>query len=205
MENLVKWCQVCLFLLFFSGCAAWRAGDVGEVNKLPQDLVAEKKVFKASLQLKLYEYHMGEELDKDKSESTKAEALELSKKAYKESGLFEIVDQDSPNKQISIEMSIIRKKESSLTSDILTAATLYLIPKSTNEEITVSTKFFNKSGELIGMVEKKDTVVIWHQTFMIFAFPFNYPSTVKEEMITDLSRSIILEAITEGYFVELDT
>ena len=52
------------------------------------------------------------------------------------------------------------------------------------------------------MVEKVESVVVWHQIFMIFAFPFNIPSSVIEETITDLTRSSILEAMSEGHFIE---
>lgn len=205
MRNLINWFELSFCLVLLGSCAAWRSGDVGEVSKLPTDLVAQRKVIKTSLNLKLYEYYSGGQLDKEKTADSREQTFQLGLVAFKEAALFNFVDQSSPNKEMSVEISVIRKKESNLALDILTAATLYLIPKRTNEEITVSAKFFNKKGELLGMVEKQDTVIMWHQTFMIFALPFAYPTYVRNNVLTDLCRSIILEAITEGYFVELGT
>ena len=75
-----------LFLLLLSSCAAWRAGDVVEMKKLPNDLVPDKQVFKSSLKLMLYEYYINDELDKDKTKDTKEEAFEGQKTLFRFSG-----------------------------------------------------------------------------------------------------------------------
>ena len=202
MKNISKLISL-LLLVTLSSCAAWRAEETMKISKFPTEIAKKSKV-KASINLILHEVHTGKALDIAKSKETKQASLDLIKKAYNESGVFEIVDQDSPSKQISIEISLVKKVESSLTRDFLTAVTLYLVPKRTSEYYTVNTKFIDKTGVLIGMVEKKETVVMWHQLFMAFALPFNYPSTTKSETLIDLNRASIMDAYTDGLFVELE-
>lgn len=198
-------CCFALVFIVMTSCAAWRSQDVVRVENFKGEVQSQERKLKTHVKLSLYEVSVNNELDKDEMSSDKLkQVLSLSKKAYDEAGIFDLVEGDSPNKELVVDISILRKKESSLTSDILTAATLYLVPKRTNEEITVTTKFLDNKGELIGMVEKVETVVVWHQFFMLFALPFNIPSNVKEETLVDLSRSTILEALSEGHFVELN-
>ena len=86
----------------------------------------------------------------------------------------------------------------------VTALSLYLIPRSVEQEVTITTRFLDKKGVLVGMVEKTDTVVTWHQLFMVFAAPFSIPSSALDEMVVDLNRATILEAYSDGYFVDIN-
>ena len=195
-----------MMVVTLTSCAAWRAEETSEVGHFPKDLDEMTRTVNTSLSLNLYEVFSDGKLDTEESSDTeKAKIHELTMMAYSESKLFNLVDKDSPNSQMSIEVNIVRKRERSLFRTVLSALTLYLIPKRTNEEIVVTTKFIDKKGILVGMVEKTETIVVWHQFFMLFAFPFSIPSTITEEAIIDLSRATILDAFSDGYFVELNS
>lgn len=203
MKHIQSYLAFLVLVAIFNSCAAWRSEDVIEVGEYPNESTTLVKKLKTSVKLSFYEVYDEKELQKDKmKEKDQKKMKELVKKAYEESDSFDLVEENSPSKELSVEVSILRQKKSHLFSDILTAATLYLVPKRTSEKITLTTKFFNKKQQLIGMVEKVESVVVWHQIFMIFAFPFNIPSSVIEETITDLTRSSILEAMSEGHFIE---
>lgn len=201
----MKKIYICI-LVFVSACAAWRAEDVPVVSKFSNDSFGHKGKISASIELKLYEFYVGDELRPNEStREYSSKFYKLTRDVYKDVKFFDIVDANSPNKELKIEISLIRKRESNLLTDVLTGMSLYLIPKRTNERITLITKYFDKQGELVGMVEKVETVVMWHQLFMLFALPFNIPNNVIDDTVLDLSRSSLLEAYNDGYFVELNS
>lgn len=194
-----------IFVLSFTSCASWRAEETSIVSTFPETIKSEVKLPNVSISLKRYDFFDGEKLDKDEmTEEQRLEILKSIETIYSESKLFNLVDIDSPNKDMSIEVNVSRKVKSSTFFSVLTAMTLYLIPRRVIEEITITTRFLDRRGELVGMVEKNDSIITWHQLFMLFVLPFGPPGSVKHETILDLNRSTILEAHSDSYFIDIN-
>lgn len=205
-QGLILKAYIAIFIIFsFTSCAAWRTKDFNSVTPYPSKAESDYKKPQVSINFRTYDVLDNGELDKAQmSKTEKKQVYDIITSSYKDSELFILVDDDSPNKELTIEVSIVRQNSSSLTMSILTALSLYLIPKRTTEVITISTKFFDKSDALIGMVEKTDSVVVWHQFFMLFAMPFSAPWSVKDETLTQLNKSTIVEASSDGLFVDIN-
>jgi hypothetical protein len=193
-------------ILILSSCAAWRLEETNPTDKFPTNLSLEGKKPKTSISFKRFEVKNNSKLDNEgMAEERRKEVLALIETAYKESKLFNIVDEDSPNKDMSIEVDITTHFSGGTGMKWLTALTLYLVPRKTVEEITVTTRFLDKKGELVGMVEKIDKAITWHQLFMIFALPFSStPNTVVTETILDLNKASIMDAFEDGYFTDIN-
>lgn len=192
-------------IAMLSSCAAWRSEQTPKMGKLSDSIFQDVKPINISLSLNLYEVYKDGELIQDKNlTSLQTEILSKIQKIYGENKIFNVVDTDSPSRELSIEISVTRTIESSLFRSFLTILSLYLIPKRTNEEIIVTTKFIDKKGMLVGMVEKKEIVEVWHQLFLIFALPFNIPSSVNSETLLDLNRATIYDAFSDGFFIDLN-
>ncbi len=197
-----------LIFSFISSCAGWRVEKSRPVNEFPTDLAlkGDDKKPNISLKIKKYEFYDNEELDKEESSETeRKKAYALIEEAYKKSGYVNLVSEDSPSREMSVEIELVRKNNTSMKLAVLSAITLFLVPRRSGEEITLTTRFFNKKGELVGMVEKVDEVVTWWQTLMIFASPFMYPGSAKKETLIDLNRATLIEAKSDGYFIDINS
>jgi hypothetical protein len=71
--------------------------------------------------------------------------------------------------------------------------TLTIIPSTFREQMTVTTTLRDRSGKLLGKVERSDTLYVWQQAALLLVMPWCYPDTVEEEMIYDLHRSTVLQ------------
>ncbi len=193
-------------ILILSSCAGWRSEHTLPVGKYPEKFQSETNKPKISFKLKKYEYFDNDVLDKEKSSTQNmAQVSKMVEDVYKDSNIFNMVDEDSPNKEMSIEVEITRKHKAGIGMTVVSALTLFLVPRGVSEEIVVTTRFLNKKGELIGMVEKNDDIVTWYQTFMLFATPFMYPNSIKTETIKDLNRASLIEAHSDGYFIDINS
>lgn len=187
-------------------CASWRKNDTSYLGtKSSEEEIQTDNKLKISLKLKSYTYlENGKPIEKEEIEKANRLTSNSIQGVYEESKLFNIVDVDSPGKDVSVELEVQRSFKSSMTSKVLSALTLYLIPRKTEQEIVYTSRFFDKEGKLIGIVEYKDSVITWRQFFMLFVWPFsNSSETVYESMIQDFTHRAIVEANQDGYFVDL--
>ena len=184
-------------LIFLSlSCASWRLGETTPIDDFPTTMA--KKLNRPVISVKLSKYDLFEN-----AKLKKGDNKEITKKiisTFHKTSLFDLVDDDSPSKELSVDIKIIRNKESSLALSIFSYATLCLIPKRDKEMMTVNTSFYNKKGELIAMIEKTETVVTWYQTLLIIATPFMLPSRTQDNAMMDLIKSTILEGYRDGHF-----
>lgn len=191
---------------FIFSCAAWRADETEFIGKYPKNLVLKTKPPKISLSLKRLEIKENNEIQHDEiNEESRKIVLKQIEKAYRESGLFEIVDEDSPNKDMSVEVEVQRHFVGSTIMKFLTTLSVYLVPRRTSEELIITTKFLDKKNVLVGMVEKSESLITWHQFFMLFALPFsNTPSSVLDNAMVDLNRATLIDAFQDGLFVDIN-
>jgi hypothetical protein len=77
--------------------------------------------------------------------------------------------------------------------------TLYVLPSSASDHLTIRTTFRNGEGDVLGETTMTETVTLWQQLFLVFVMPFKFPPTVTNETIDDLFRASLVEAASKGY------
>ncbi len=189
-----------LFLGLLFSCAGWRVENTPHLGEYPRDLKVEEKI-KLKLNFSKYDHIYNGELKKSSiSDTKKIEMIEEIKQAYIESGIF-VFDEKNPD--VTADIQIKSEGEGSLNRAILTYATLFLVPSSSQTTYTVTTEFKKKDGHVLGTIVKSDTVEKWQQLFLIFAMPFKYPHSALKSTLVDLNRATIVEAHRDDYFREV--
>lgn len=132
-----------------------------------------------------------------KRKSNKEKFIILSKNVLNEINNLNVVD-EIKNSNIQINYKIKNHTKGSNIWSILTIGTLYLIPNKISESYQIEAVFF-KSGKKIGKIVKNETITVWQHLSMLLFVPFKHPYTVMNDIIKDLNRSIIAEAVRKKY------
>jgi len=74
-----------------------------------------------------------------------------------------------------------------------------IIPCRLTDEFTWKTTFKDGAGAVRGVVELRETYVVWYQLFLVFALLSESPETTFDQMLHDLSRATLVEAMKAGY------
>lgn len=192
--------RILSLLLILVSCAGWRLEETERVGKYPSDVEVVEKIKLNFVVEKFDHFYNGELKESSLSQTKKLEMIEDIKMAYLDSGLF-ILEEKSP--ELTVKINIKSEGSGSMNRAILTYATFFLVPSSSETKYTVESKFIDRDGDLLGSIEKSDTVVKWQQLFMIFAMPFKYPHFALSDTLVDLNRSTIVQAFRDGYFREV--
>jgi hypothetical protein len=118
--------------------------------------------------------------------------------AYKDSGLFSEVRFGLVEADYKADVAILDRGEFIQAMALLSGLTLTLIPDKAYDEFVVQTTVRDREGKTVGVFEKTDGMSSWIQLFLIFAMPFNTPSSVFDEVAYDIHRAIISEAHARG-------
>ena len=78
-----------------------------------------------------------------------------------------------------------------MASAFITGFTLFVIPGKYSNEITMETVFKDGTGNVLGRIEKRETITTWMQLFLIVAVPFNAST---DNILTQLTQSSLEEA-----------
>lgn len=190
---------VILFLavaLLFSGCASFRSGNLPAITQWPPENAVKGKSISVIVS--------GESSINGKEQEVNSLFIknwsEQVTRAYQDSGLFTEVKPGLSDTDLKAEVRIIDRGEANLGLAFLTGLTLYLIPSSATDEITIKTSIKNKDGDTLGTFEKSETITMWQQLFLIFAMPGNFPLSVTKETLYDVNRATITEAHSKGSF-----
>jgi hypothetical protein len=185
---------VVLSVSSFSGCAAFRS----EETQPPASWPMSKGPGKQSISLLV----TGEGIVNGARRDTPQRMLEIwqeaAANAYKDSGLFSEVKIGAAETDLRAEIHVLDRGEANLGLAFLSGFTMTLIPSKTEDEMTIKTTLKNKEGQELGTYEKKETISMWIQFFLIFIMPFNWPNTVTTEMLYDLNRATINLAYGAG-------
>lgn len=186
---------------FLLSCAGWRIEQTEMVGSFPQNMKVDPadKVKIAINFLSYDHYYNGELKQSALTDAKKQEMIADIKQVYVDSNLF-VFNQEEPD--LVVDIKIKSEGVGSLNRAILTYATFFLIPSSSETTFTVNTVFKRGDGREIGEISKVDIVEKWQQLFLIFAMPFKYPHSALQETLIDLNRSTILEAYKSDYFRE---
>jgi hypothetical protein len=181
-------------LTTLSGCAAFREGNIPRYPSVPEAGIAKHK----SISVKVY----GAVILNDQIYRSHPKAMKTWRQqtitAYEKSGYFSEVKEDTGKADLYSEVVIVDKGNPNAFFAFITGLTLYLMPSKATDEFTVKTTITDGDGDILGAFEKRETVTLWQQLIMIFAMPFNWPSSVAKEALYDLSRATIQDAHAEG-------
>jgi hypothetical protein len=140
----------------------------------------------------------GKEVQVDTQFLNASRALAL--KAYRDSGLFSQVSSGLGTTDLRAEVRFVDNGHGSLAMAFLTGLTLYLIPSSATDELTVKTTIKDANGNLLGSFEKAESITQWQELFMVFAMAGHSADTVSKSTVYDLHRATITEAHANGLF-----
>jgi len=188
-------------IVLLSSCAAWRLQKTEVIKEYSAQIKSETQKIKMHLSVDKVTHYLNGEKISEKVEAVDTEkTLNIVRKAYQESELFDLVAKDQSDLEIKLEVEIHGKSDMTMT--ILTAATLFLFPSKTTDEFSIKARFF-KGGEEVGDIEKFETVTMYRQLFLIFALPFKSPFSISNETLVDLNRAIVTDAYDEGLFKQI--
>lgn len=192
-----------LLMVWVSGCAAFRGGNLPEVPVWPLNSSVTKKSVNLIVNAKAWINEKG--IPADKVESTvlgtwRTQCL----KAYEESGLFSDVrpslDQEA---DLTIDIDIEKRTEFSEALAFLLGFTFALsstvIPQREKNDFLITSVIKERDGHVTGSYKKSESVSTWIWLFWIFAMPFrDGPDTVMTQTLYDLNRATISEAHDKG-------
>ena len=196
MRKLTSVCLGGLALLLVSinaGCITTREGQLPPITQWPPEGKSAKPFISLAVS--------GKAFMNEKEQDVPATALvhqwrALTVRAYQESGLFSDVKPEAGDTELRAEIVITDHGEGSKAMSLVTGFTMFLIPSSATDAITVSTTLKDRSGATIVAFRKQETSTLWMQLFLGVAMPFR---TKEEPLVYDLNRATILEARAKGY------
>ena len=187
-----------LALLACTGCATFRAGDLAPVENWPPTSSVEAKqsiAVKVTTEMSINDT---ERLPGDALTHKWREQVIL---AYRESKLFSSVEfgPDADRAPVTAYATFRNEGSFSLFMTLLTGLTIYIIPSSATESFTLTTSFKDADGKELGVVTVTESGTLWQQFFMIFFAPGRSINGVFDEILRDLSRATVVEAMELGY------
>lgn len=112
--------------------------------------------------------------------------------SYEQSERFTRVTSEKVDSDVYAYVTLRNNEQGNVLAATLTGATLFIIPSTFDNTLTLETLYKDREGKLIGKVSKSETITTWMQLLLIFAVPFNDSG---DAIIEHLSRSSVEEAI----------
>lgn len=198
--------RYCFFVFAFfimclaSGCASYRAGDLQPLSKWPPYLPsADYRVRRIAITGSA-EYTVNGNPTRVGSQllgMVKQNAVD----AYLNSGLFTIADpKTNYQPEYYIEVNLIDKNYVNSAELILSALTLFIREGTMTDKYTLVTTIKDSKGEVLGTVEKSETIVYKQRIGLFFSMFGSLPDAVAKDTIYDLNRASINEAMARDIF-----
>jgi len=136
-------------------------------------------------------------------------------RAYRESGLFAgvkaasmeidpetgaFIDPEAglAGVEIRADVEIVERQEANWWLMVITGVTAYIVPSKMTTDFAVKTTIRDNKGEVLGVFESSNTVVVWQQLCLVVVAPFNWSASVERETIFDLSRAALIDGAEKG-------
>ena len=190
-------------LLLFSlvGCASFY-----QTERVTEKIFSPLKTLSLSVSLVDLDYKENDKnVDKEDYNEVKQDSLKKIKEVFQDNPKFNLVDVDSPKKDIIIEVELRKKYESSLTMQIVSGMTLYLIPRRSSEDILYTARFYDSKRNLLGVVELSDQLVTWRHILLIPFWPFM--SSYHQSFLTivkTMTQNALEMAVKDYYFTTIN-
>ena len=176
------------------GCAAFRAGQLGEINGWPPKAPAARRPVNVLFS--------GEATFNGTERNLEPTVLRIWSKralrAYRDSGLFSEVKTGLEETDLRAEVRVVRDERGSLLLAWLTWQTAFAVPYRSKRVYTVYTVLKDRKGTTLGHYECSESVVVWAHLVLIPVMPFRLPGRVSGAILRDLHRSTLLQAREEG-------
>lgn len=174
-------------LLTLTGCISYSHHDLALVEQWPPVAPLEQK---RSAYIKVDTQYLFNE--QNRASGTDQSGLEkLILQQYQSSGRFSRVTTVKETSDLYISVRLSNHERGSLASAFITGLTLFVIPGKYSNELTMETLFKNADGNVLGRIEKRETITTWMQVLLIFALPFNESG---DNILTQLTQSSLEEA-----------
>jgi len=117
--------------------------------------------------------------------------------SFRESGYFSQVFQATHENEWQAKLEISKKAETQWISTILCLATGFILPGRDINEISIETTITRPDGTTLPPIIRKDSFSLWFSWFLI---PFPQKDITGKEIVSDLTRASLAEAVEKGYF-----
>lgn len=174
-----------------SGCIMYREGHLPPITQWPPDVKGAKSSISLIVSGQASVNNSVREAPQSFLEKWRGDAV----RAYQDSGLFSEVRPTAEETDFRAEIRIFDRGEYNPLMPIITGITMFLIPSTTTETMTVSTVLKDRNGVTLSSFEKSEDVTMWMELFLAFAMPFR---SLDQLTIYDLNRATILEARSKG-------
>jgi hypothetical protein len=171
-----------------SGCIMYREGQLPPTMQWPPDVKQPKPTISLIV---TGQSTLNGSVKKDSEDYYLEEWPRDTVRAYQDSGLFSEVRQAAVDSDLRAEIRILDNTESSSVMSFITGITLYLIPSTVTETMTVTTTLKDRNGSTLRSFEKSESLTTWVELFLAFAMPFR---SMDHLSVYELNRATILEA-----------
>ncbi|RMQ50178.1 hypothetical protein ALQ04_02310 [Pseudomonas cichorii] len=180
-----------VFSLSLQGCMTYSHHELTPVGQWP---LAQAKQDKPTVNLKVLAEHSVNA--NPVNASANIVALEkLLIQEFQESQRFSKVLTEQQASDIYVTATLRNHEEGNMASAFLTGFTLFLIPGTFDNTLSLELSFRDKDGKKLGQVRKHEKLTTWMHLVLIFAVPFNESS---DQVVKQLVRSALEEAAGKG-------
>lgn len=181
-----------VFSLSLQGCMTYSHHELTPVGQWP---LAQTKQDKPTVYLKmLAEYALNDNAMNTNTNIAKVEKIVLQE--LQDSQRFAKVTTEQQSSDLYVTATLRNHEEGNLAGAFLTGFTLFLIPNTFDNTISLELTFRDKDGNKLGQVRKQEKLTTWLQVLLIFAIPFNES---QEPLVKQLTRSALEEAANKGF------
>ncbi len=187
--------QTLVFLLVLVGCASFRSGKLTPITDWPPESHGTKRPIAVQItgSLEFNGRPQGRPL-----QGTLERWYQQAVTAYQDSGLFSKVKGKPEGEDLTAEITIEYKVRASRIWMFISAWTLHLLPSRATQDFILTTHYRDGAGATLATITKQERVSLWHQFFLLFAFK-SRPTEVPLQVLYDLNRACILEAMAQGF------
>ena len=185
-----------LALSLLSGCAAFRTGDLPEVQNWPPKSLGEKP----SIAIVVTMRTTVDGKPVAPNPGFIRNCTEQILRAYRDSGLFSAVGRGRGQADLAAEVAIHERGEPNIILAAICGATFSIIPATAYTDFTIDTTFKDKKGDTLGTFRNTERVRVWMQLVFVVVAPFAWPPSVVMGAVYDINRVTILEANGKGIF-----
>jgi hypothetical protein len=189
MKNLIGLIAIAATLAL-QGCMTYSHNQLQPVEQWP--LIEESKV-KPSVYLKAQSEYRANENPSISANVDKLEAL--LRQEFVDSGRFSRVSTQQEKSDIYVTATLRNQEDSNIALAMITGFTMFLVPATFDNTLTLDLVFRDGQGNQIGKVEKQEKLTTWMHLILIFALPFNESL---DKLLSDLAQSALEEAAKQN-------
>ena len=183
-----------LLLLTATGCASFRDGANPPIATWPPKSGGKPTTINLQVSAQSLVNGKQKEVHVDQVEAWRTPII----RGYESAGLFTTIKSGGDSADIYADVKIVYKSDGSMVLVALSAVTGLMIPFKAQDCFTMKTTYKDRTGTVLGLVEKSECADVWVQVFLFPVMFTHFPTSVWDEILLDLTRNTILEVRTKG-------